>query len=224
MKPILIILPSRGRPEKIEEFYNTWRQTTDGYSEVLTCLDDDDSTVNKYTKHNDVQFDIGKGNSMCDSLNRSFKKYSKYEYYFIPSDDHRMRTKKWETRFMEKIKKNGGKGVAYGNDLIWEEKLATAAFVSGNIFRALGYIALPGLLHMWVDKYWLELGKALNKLFYFPDIIVEHMHFTVGKSEVDPYYLAVNNKRVYDHDANVYHEWAKEQKLKDVKKINSFKE
>ena len=196
MKPILIVLPSKGRPEKIEDFYKAWRQTTEGYSELITCLDDDDPTLHKYKKHRDILYDIGYGKSMCGSLNRVFYKYPNYKYYFIVSDDHRIRTKYWESRFMEVVEKKEGKGVAYGNDLMYGEKLATAQFVSGNILRALGYLALPGLYHMFIDNFYTSLGRRLNKLFYFPDVFIEHMHFSVGKSRTDSWYLRVNNKKV----------------------------
>lgn len=222
MKPILIVLPSKGRPGKIKDFYNTWRETTEGYSEVMTCLDSDDPALNQYRKYKDILYDIGCGRSMCGTSNRVFYKYPNYKYYFMVSDDHRVRTKYWESRFMKKIEKNGGIGVAYGNDLMYGEKLATAAFVSGQIFRALGYLALPGLYHMWIDKFYLELGRGLNKLFYFPDIFIEHMHFSIGKSPSDNWYLRVNNKEVFEHDMRVFLKWEKDLKFKDISKIKAF--
>lgn len=224
MKPILVLLASKGRPQKIEGFYETWRETTEGYSDVLCCLDDDDPTLDEYKRHKDIMYDVGVGKSLCGSCNRAFYKYPNYKYYFLVSDDHRMRTKYWETRFMEIIERNGGTGVAYGNDLIYGKELGTSTFVSGNIFRALGHLALPGLYHMWIDQFFMELGRGLNKLFYFPDIFIEHMHFSVKKSAKDASYLKVNNKRVYEHDKAVFDKWKKEQEEKDLKNIQSFKE
>lgn len=224
MKPILIILASKGRPEKIEGLYKSWRETTEGYSEVLTCLDDDDPELSRYKHHKDISYDVCFGKTMCGTLNRVFYKYPNYKYYFIVSDDHRIRTKYWESRFMEKIEKNGGKGVCYGNDLMFGEKLATSVFVSGNIFRALGFLALPGLYHMWIDKYHMEVGKDLGGLFYFPEIFIEHMHFSVNKSSADKSYMKVNNKVVYEHDAKVFKKWERDQKTQDTLKIQNFRE
>lgn len=221
-KPILIVLASRGRPEKIEEFYESWRKTTDGYSEVLTCLDDNDPLLSKYEKHRDILIDVSNNSSTCDKYNRVFKKYGNYKYYYMVGDDHRIRTSNWEKIFMDKVESSGGKGVCYGNDLMYGEKLSTAAFVSGNMLRAIGYLAIPGLIHMFVDRFWMELGKAYGKLFYFPDVVVEHMHFSVGKSPVDSVYLSVNNKRVYEHDEKIFLMWEKEQKKKDIEKIETF--
>lgn len=222
-KPILIVLASRGRPEKIEGFYETWRKTTSGYSEVLTCLDNDDPTLFEYKKHKDITIDISKGCWLCEKYNKIFIRFNSYRYYYMVSDDHRIRTQNWEKTFMDKVEKSGGKGVCYGNDLMFGEKLPTAAFVSGNMLRPIGYIAIPGLIHMFVDKFFMELGKACGKLFYFPDVIVEHMHFTVGKSPIDPLYLRVNNKRIYEHDERIFLKWEKEQKQKDVNKIKAYK-
>ena len=224
MKPILVLLPSKERPQKIEGFYQTWRETTEGYSDVICCLDEDDLTINDYKRHKDILYDVGAGKTMCGTINRVFYKYPDYKYYFIVSDDHRIRTKYWETRLMEIIEKSGGTGVAYGNDLLYGKELSTSAFVSGNIFRCLGYIALPGLYHMWIDRFWMELGKGLGKLFYFPDIFIEHMHFTAKKSVVDSSYLKVNNKKVYAHDEAVFRNWQQVQETIDLKSIQAFKD
>ncbi len=224
MEPILIVLPSKGRPDKIEGFYDTWRKTTDGYSEVLTVLDDDDPTLLRYKKHKDIRYYVGRGKSFSDACNRTFKKYPNYKYYYILSDDHRIRTSNWERRFTDIIEKNGGKGVSFGDDLMYGEKLASAALVSGNIFRALGFITLPGLIHMFTDNFWTEVGRSINKLFYFPNIIIEHMHFSVGKSPVDSWYMAVDNKVVYEHDRRVFNKWKREELRNDIDKIKNYRE
>ena len=224
MKQILIILPSRSRNDKIEGFYEFWRKNNDGYSEVLTCLDEDDPMLNKYKRHKDINYNVGPGKSFSDVCNRAFSKYSNYKYYYIMSDDHRIKSKGWETVFSKKISDSGGKGVAYGNDLMFGEKLSTAAFVSGNIFRALGFVTLPELIHMFTDAFWMEIGKGLNKLFYFPDIIIEHLHYSVNKSSVDSIYLSVNNKIVYNHDRRVFNKWKKQKMLQDIKRIVDYTE
>ncbi len=223
MKPILIILPSKGRPEKIEGFYETWRRTTNGLSEVVTFLDEDDPALRKYKKHKDITFDIGSGKSFSDACNRAFKKNPNYKYYFIVSDDHRLKSDNWEKRFTNIIEENGGKGVSFGDDLMYGNKIASAALVSGNIFRSLGFVTLPGLIHMYTDAFWTEIGRKLNKLFYFPDIIIEHLHFTVGKSPVDSIYLSVDNKIVYEHDKKVFNTWKREQMKNDIEKIKAYK-
>jgi len=223
MKPILIIVPSKGRPNKIDDFFKTWRETTEGFSDVLTVLDDDDPTLSKYSNYYDIKKDIDKGGTFAQACNRAFRKYPNYKYYFVVSDDHRIRTKGWEKLFMKKIEKNGGKGVAYGNDLLQGEKLATSAFISGNIFRALGFVTPPTLIHMFTDKFWTDLGSELGKLFYFPDVIVEHIHFSVGKSKNDKWYKRVNNQKIYNHDLKMYEEWKKKEMKKDLKKIKLYK-
>lgn len=224
MKPILVLLASKGRPKKIEGFYRTWRQTTSGLSEVLVCLDDNDPTLKEYIRHRDIHFDVGPGLSTCEKYNRVFQLYPNYKYYFIPGDDHRIRTKGWEKKFIKAIKENGGNGVAFGNDLLQGKKLATAPFVSGNIFRAIGYLAIPGLIHMFVDNFWTELGKKGPGLLYFDDIIIEHMHFSVGKSKEDKWYLAVNNKKVFKNDEVIFQKWRNTKLKYDLKKIQRYKD
>jgi hypothetical protein len=223
MKPILIILPSKGRPEKIEEFYNTWRKTTNKLSDLLVCLDDDDPDLRKYKKHKDIIFDIDQGKSFGDACRRAFKKFPNYKYYYMVADDTRLRSGNWEKRFMEKIEENSGKGVCFGDDLMLGSKMGTSVFISGNIFRAIGYILPKGLIHMYTDVFWNELGKQIDKIYYFPDVIAEHMHFSVGKSEVDSIYLSVDNKIVYNHDKKIFNDWKKNDMKKDIEKIKKYK-
>lgn len=224
MKQILIILPSKARPEKVEGFYRTWRQTTDGYSDVLTCLDDDDKMLKRYNRYPDIKYNTGKGGWVCDVYNRAYYKYPNYKYYYLVADDIRFRSTHWEKAFMTKLEKNGGKGICYGNDLMFMENLSTAPFISGKVIRALGYIALPGLWHMWVDKFWYEVGIGLNKLFYFPDLIMEHIHYKVGKSHADPQYLSFNTKKVYEHDKQVFLTWEKKGMEKDLLRIREYQD
>lgn len=224
MKPILIILPSKGRPEKIEGFYATWRETTQGLSELLVLLDEDDPELLKYKKHKDIIFDIERGKSFGDGCRRAFRKYPQYKYYYMVADDTRFRTKNWEKRFIDKIEENGGKGVCFGDDLIMGGKMGTSVFVSGNMFRAIGYILPKDLIHMFTDVFWNELGRQLGKFFYFPDIIAEHLHFSVGKSEVDSIYLSVDNKIVFNHDKKIFNDWKKNQMKKDIEKIKKYKD
>jgi hypothetical protein len=65
----------------------------------------------------------------------------------------------------------------------------------------------PEQIHMFLDNFWKLVGERTNSLSYFDDVIVEHLHAYVGKSELDEMYLSVNNPEVADNDGKRYGEY-----------------
>ena len=113
-------------------------------------------------------------------------------------DDHRVRSCGWDHWL---AKAAGEWGVAYGNDLLRGAELPTAVVMSADIVRVLGKMAPAELWHMYCDDYWAALGRELGSLTYLDDIVIEHMHPSAGKAEVDESYLQTNSPEVYDADA-----------------------
>ena len=219
MKDILVILPSRGRPEKAKEAIDSWQKTETGYSQLLVCTDHDDPLAKNYPQYYNVNYRQANRSYIGDIINQ-VSKDEIYDYYAFIGDDHRFRTKGWDQLAIETIEKKGnGWGIVYGNDLLQGEKLATAAIVSGNIVRALGYMSLPGLHHLYIDNFWMEIGRGIDRLFYVPEIVIEHMHFSVGKSEKDDLYAQVNSPEMYSHDSQIFSEWARNYKQEDIERI-----
>jgi len=228
MKEILMILPSRGRPLKVEDTLVSWQETSTGRSELFLCLDHDDPTWKDYDKslfgekaHGlpVVSYRIGPRLRVCPTVNKVVEEYPDYKYYGFLGDDHVFRTKGWEDLAINKIEENGGWGIVYGDDKFQGEKLATAAIMSANIPKTLGYMAIPGLTHLYMDNFWMEIGRGINRLFYIPEIVIEHMHFEAGKSPKDPQYAEVNSSEMYSHDGAIFGKWIDVQKAEDVRKL-----
>jgi hypothetical protein len=117
-------------------------------------------------------------------------------------DDHRFRTFGWDSRIADALV---DPGVAYGNDLLKGKRLPTAVFMSSVIPRTLGWYALPGTRHMFIDNAWRELGRELGRLRYLPDVVIEHMHPSAGKAEPDAGYAAAKVHKGTDRE--VYRAW-----------------
>jgi hypothetical protein len=133
-------------------------------------------------------------------------------------DDHRPRTAGWDNTVMDAFEKQGNTGFVYGNDLIWGEGLPTAVFISSRVIEALGFMIPPGMIHLYFDDFWRDFGRAMGKITYLPDVIIEHMHYSVGKSVQDARYQEVNAPEVYDHDRELYHKYQAERMQEDLKK------
>jgi hypothetical protein len=90
-------------------------------------------------------------------------------------------------------KECGGYGVFYGDDLLQRSALATAVCLDARIVQLLGYFAPPLLTHLFADNFWMDLGRELGTLKYFPNIIFEHLHPHLQKTRLDEMYVESNS-------------------------------
>jgi hypothetical protein len=121
-------------------------------------------------------------------------------------NDHRFLTDGWDQRIAEALSEPG---VAYGDDGIFGERLATAGFISSVIPRTLGWLALPASHHYGIDDAWTELGRALGRLHYLPDVRIAHESVRSKNArhrrDRDPAYWRAQARRAADSAA--YYAW-----------------
>lgn len=187
-------------------------------TQVLFVIDPDDES--KYDVPTVVVESAGGG--MGPPLNAAVAKYwDDFDILGFIGDDHRIRTPGWDQIVAEHMAKDGVEMV-YGNDLIRHD-IPTNIFMSSRVVKALGWMALPGAKHLYLDNAWAELGGETDTLYYDPKLIIEHMHPTVGKAEYDDGYKRVNATSVYSHDGQVYAGWIRVgQAAKDADTIKSL--
>lgn len=197
MNTNLVIIPSRNRPENIDRAI-TYLKDNSIISDFCVALDDDDA--DKYPRLDGVIYEVNPRVRMNKTLNLVANKYAdKYKTIFFMGDDHLPQTGQWD-HFLAGAIDKVGYGLAYGNDLFQKEKLATAVMMSTNIIRSIGFMAPPKLIHLYMDNFWMLLGKDLNSLWYFDNVIIEHMHPFIGKGNLDAGYQENNDTLVGIHD------------------------
>jgi hypothetical protein len=135
-------------------------------------------------------------------------------------DDHRPRTKGWDTAYLEALAAKPG--MVFGNDRIQGMELPTQIAMSASLVRALGHMAPPVLKHMYVDNYWLQLGVEADCITYLPDVTVEHLHPYAGTAEVDEGYLRVNAREVFDRDEKAFAAYWAEHAERDIAAARSL--
>jgi hypothetical protein len=212
-----MICPSRSRPQSAYEVIDTWEKTQSGFSDLIFYIDDDDVTAENYPKpgHPNIAIVKGPRKGITGSTNQAVVDFPDYGYYGFIGDDHRFRTVGWDKIFIDTIKEKGkGWGIAYGDDLYMREQLPTEAVISANIIKAMGFMVYPEFKHLYIDNFWKEMGIAIGRLFYIPEIVIEHMHYTMGKSIVDDLYKEVNDPKMYTVDRNTFHDFVAN--LKDI--------
>lgn len=203
---IAVLCPSKGRPDKAREAFDSFIATkSSGSTVMLFVIDADDETGPAY-KLAGLPVIVAQPHTggMGPPLNAgAVVMSSRADVIGFIGDDHRFRTKGWDQRVIEELRLGG---IAYGNDL-GRPDLPTQVFISSPIVRALGWMALPGAHHLYLDNTWAELGRRAGCLHYMEDVVIEHMHPVYGKGESDAGYQRVNHPSIYGHDGRLYTKW-----------------
>jgi hypothetical protein len=216
MKKILIIVPTRNRNVNCHEFAQEFFKNSQ-ISDIMFGLDDDNQQ--HYDRIAGVLYEVGPRLRLNGTLNFLARKYaSQYEYIGFMGDDNRIRTPWWDMIMYEKMK-NIPQCVAYGDDLIQRENLPTAVIMDSSIIQTLGFMSPPALTHLYLDNFWKDLGQELGTLTYFPDVIIEHMHFSKNKSKKDELYIETNSRETKIKDRTAYKEYIKTQFKQDLAKL-----
>lgn len=216
---LTVLCPSRARPDNAAECYRSFIDTRHNPdSELYFVLDEDDSTAADY----DVPIKlVERGRpGMTDALNTAARHaWNQSEIVGFVGDDHRFRSPGWDQVFIDQLAAAGG-GLAYANDLNWQlGEIPTQIFGSSSIWKALGWMALPTAQHLYLDNAWRAIGDGLGRLFYFPDIVIEHLHPAFGKAEWDEGYRAVNSEAMYIHDRLAFNAWITNDLTEDLARV-----
>ena len=206
---MIVIVPTRNRPQAAAELIEAW-QATSATARLAFAVNNDDPQLDAYHKLF-VESPIHVGwlrcpaKNMVEALNYAATRPYKHDIIGFMGDDHRPRTVRWDDRIRSDFMLHGP-GVVYGNDLIQGENLPTHVFLPCDFVHRAGRMSPQSLTHLYVDNYWRELGRRTS-LRYLADVIVEHMHPIAGKAEWDDDYRRVNDGSLYADDAAAYHEF-----------------
>lgn len=193
--PLLVIVPTRGRPQNAARLAKAFEETESLNAELVFVADHDDPELPAYhlAAPRLLVYTGQTGTGMVASLNWAASLYADvYDYLGFMGDDHLPRTRGWDAHVLGALDAMEPR-VAYGDDLLQGGALPTAAFLPSRLVRALGYMAPPALRHLYVDNFWLELGQHLGGLRYLPQVVIEHVHPAAGKTPMDERYQAVNS-------------------------------
>lgn len=222
---IAVIVPTRGRPRNarrlVNYFYDKLAQA--GHTHLIFGVDDDDPFKDEYLqlRLGGVNVVVGPRLRMAGTLNAIARDVcNDYDILGFMGDDHLPRTKGWD----DMVRKNMVPGgVLYGNDLIQGPNLPTEVFLDARIVRTLGGFVPDGFTHLFLDNTWKIWGEQTGKLIYLDNMVIEHMHPLVGKSESDDGYTEVNSPEVWGADEKRYNEYVHDGELDaDIELLRSI--
>jgi hypothetical protein len=220
IKHIAIIIPSRQRPHKIKELHDLWFKTTNSsiVTDCIIVLDMDDEK--NYPSLPNFKYIIAPPSNVKGAnhpLNYAAKMlYDQYEYIGFIGDDHRPRTKDWNIIMYNKLKESGTFSMVYANDLLQGNKLTTQVIMDSLYIKHMGYMSPPQFRHLYIDNFWMKIGKALNNIHYLENVIIEHLHYTNKKTPIDSLYKEINSNKNTEYDKYEFNKLIASQDFKDL--------
>jgi hypothetical protein len=224
MRDLLIITPSRRRPASVRRLVGAVAETATAQTDVMFAFDDDDPDREDSIAAIDgrASFVAGPRRSMCAWTNQVATAHTAgYRALASLGDDHVPRTDGWDSVLLAALDGLGGTGIAYGNDLLAPD-LPTAAVVTSDIVAALGWMCVPGLGSYCPDNAWFDLGDGAGCLAHRMDVVIEHMHWTGGKSDGDQTYSDAGGFNLQHPDWLVYQDWRANQMAADVATVKGL--
>jgi hypothetical protein len=123
-----------------------------------------------------------------------YNNYPDATQYGWLADDTRPRTPSWD-RLLEAAA--GNWNLSYANDqwlskdpierdrLLLGYNLSSGLCWGGNLVRAVGWWALPGVRQAGIDTAWCDIARTFDLHKYQDDIVVEHWNWRTGKRRKD---------------------------------------
>ena len=177
---LLVVVPSRGRPQNIARLLDAVHATAKMTTHVHVAVDDDDPELGRYRyvmKQAAAEGDVltaGPRKGLAAWTNEiAAGQAARYPFLASFGDDHVPYTPGWDRALIRGILDMGGTGIAYPWDGTRED-IPEAVVMSSDIVTALGWMCLPELSHWYVDNVWADLGRGAGCLRHLRAVKVEH--------------------------------------------------
>jgi predicted O-methyltransferase YrrM len=244
MSDLVVLIPTRGRPENLRKVIAAWDFTNAwDVADMVVIADADDPEIDAYrrvaadTEHPDTGealvklIEMATWMPMVYKLNAVAAEIASGTGTFIPvppfalgfaGDDHLPQTIGWAQRYLTVLGELGT-GMVYSDDGYQGAKLSTEWAVTSDVVRALSRMVPADVEHMYCDNSIMEMFAAAGALRFLPEVRVEHMHPVAGKAENDEQYRRVNGTEQFARDRRGYEQWQRGQKPFHVAAIRKIR-
>lgn len=211
-----ILLPSRGRAHNVARFLDAVR-TTASDSHVYLRLDEDDPTLYAYAQileHvNDAEYTLvtGPRTGFAASMNELAERaeIDGMTHVGMFGDDVEPLTPYWDVALVDAL--GDRLGVSYGNDGLRKKHapdLPTHYVTQIEVYRRLGYLAPPGIRHLFLDNVARDIGRVLKNFVYVPVTLTHHHPWVAGEHLHDSTYAeGGRNPEIRLADQRAYLKW-----------------
>lgn len=216
---LLVIVPSRNRPENIARLLKAVHETSIAQTHVHVCVDEDDPALADYERvmaddaREDDHLERGRPRKGLAAWSNevALRRAPQYPYLASFGDDMIPRTPGWDKALLRAISDMpGGTGFSYPWDSVRED-IPEAVVMSSDIVSALGWMCEPSLNHWYVDNVWADLGRGAGRLQHCRVVAVDHVKQGDQTAEESMEKLAA--------DRDAYYRWRRTRMADDIKKI-----
>jgi len=180
---ILIVHPSRGRPEEAYKTYLNWLFNSNPKNKITYCLslDGDDKTLNEYIdkfRNLDVEIKIHTNNNIVEAVNRFYYKDILDSHKFIVSTSDDMRCpKNWDTELKKVADRYGYHKLIKVNGVGMLEDLICMLPMGGTeFFIEYGSFYHPEYQSMYCDCDITEYSIYFDLLLTAQDLLFPHLN------------------------------------------------
>lgn len=221
MRDLLVITPTRGRPEPARRLIAAMAATSTARTDLILAVDDDDPSYDGMADSPSVTVIRGPRMTCGQWTNKIAAEHGgSYRALASLGDDHVPRTPGWDTALLAAVDAMGGTGIAYPDDLGQHENLPTAPVMSSDIPAALGWMFHPGMIHYYCDNIWKDIGLGAGCLRYVPGVVIQHMHPGWNTAPWDQVYGEA--APAGDADMATWHHWRETQMAADVAAVRAL--
>lgn len=230
LKTISLLLPTRQRPANMKSLWESVQKTSDypKQLEIVFYIDNDDQeSIDEVNRLNhdypeQIKWIIGPRICLSEMWNKAYEK-STGNILMHSGDDILFRTDHWDTYIRLVFSKYSDRIVfVFGDDTaIHKNPFGTHGFLHRNWVKVIGYFVPPYFSSDYNDTWLNEVSGALGRKIYIPDIITEHMHYTLGKSEIDQNTLERLERHQKDKVENLYNS-LKVKRIEDGRKLLKY--
>lgn len=223
MRDLLVITPSRGRPDGMKRLAQAIAATATAQTDLYLATDNDDpgstdgGMAAAEALGSRVRWTHGPRQTLIEWTNQiALAEAPNYRALASFGDDHVPRTPGWDTKMLALLDEKGA-GIAYPDDgnprNFTTGPMVTAPVMSSAIVSALGWMCYPPLIHFYADNVWEDLGRDADCLWWMPEIKIDHLHYTVTGAAPDATYGEAY--RSWDHDQQAFYDWREHHRAAD---------
>lgn len=173
---VSVLIPTRGRPKRLEQCIGSIKKTAAGEVEALTYVDDDDDS---YT-----EWGIKGPRVERAKMFKALIEKARHPWLMICGDDVIFETKGWDLEMIKPIPEDRI-GIVFGIDG-WKN-------TPGHLLFHRRFYELTGCFpdefeHFGIDTYMSDVMRGVERFFQV-QVMLRHMHHRNGKAEIDDTYM-----------------------------------
>ena len=217
---ILILCPTRGRPEQMKRMLNSLMETSTVLPEIVFYIDDDDNASQSCMMEiatSRVRAVIGPRIVMSEMWNKCAQSATG-EILLLSGDDVVFRTKGWDDQVRRAFAAFPDRLVlVHGDDGLHGNKFGTHCFLHRAWIDAVGYFTPPYFSSDYGDTWINDVFNAVNRRICLP-FVTEHMHPLAGKGEWDKTHKERLARHASDNVEKLYRDLAPK-RFDDIQKV-----